>query len=230
MNLAKLNPKHEVKPIAGTGPKTALPPRYTRPDYRVMKRVFDVVVAGTLLLLLLPVFVVVAGLIVFTDGTPVLFRQKRVGMGGRLFWIYKFRTMRRDAEAMLDRDPALKEEFLKNYKLEEDPRLLPFGQSLRSMTLDELPQLLNVLAGQMSLVGPRPIVEPEQEKYGEAIEVYCLMKPGCAGLWQHRGRSNLTYEQRVAFDVEYYQTASIRRDVLILWQTVVAVFLRRGAV
>lgn len=205
-------------------------PRYERRDYRVMKRIFDVVASASLLLALFPLFLLVSLLIAFADGAPVLFKQRRVGLGGQLFWIYKFRTMRRDAEEILRRDPVLLEEYRRTYKLANDPRLLPFGKLMRSLTVDELPQLFNVLKGDVSLVGPRPIVEPEQERYGAAIEVYKKMKPGCAGLWQHRGRSDLSYDQRVAYDVEYYRTASIRRDLLTLLRTVVAVFARRGAV
>ena len=204
-------------------------PRYERKDYRVIKRVFDFVGTVFLLLTLFPVFVLIFATIAISDGFPVMFRQKRVGQGGKSFWIYKFRTMRRDAEEILQRDPVLLEEYKKNFKLENDPRLLKCGKFLRSMTLDELPQLVNVLSGEMSLVGPRPLLASEQDRYGKAYSTYCLMQPGCAGLWQYRGRNALTFEQRVANDLEYYRTASLRRDLVVLGQTAVSVLTRKGA-
>ena len=191
--------------------------RYHVPAYRFAKRTMDIVLASVLLVLRLPLFLFVALLIAVTDGTPVTFRQKRVGQNGRLFYLYKFRSRVHNADEILRSRPELMEEYKKQYKIKDDPRISPLGNFLRSSTLDELPQLLNVLKGEMSLVGPRPIVEPELEKFGDAKDVYLAMKPGCAGLWQCSGRSDTTYEERVAF------------DILILWRTFVAVLLRRGA-
>lgn len=204
-------------------------PRYERRDFRVLKRVFDVLVSAVLLLLLLPLFLVVALMIVLADGAPVIYKQRRIGQHGREFWMYKFRTMRRDAEQILQNDPVLLAEYQRNFKLENDPRLLKCGKILRTLTLDELPQLVNVFQGQMSLVGPRPLIPTEHERYGPAFAVYCRMKPGCAGLWQHRGRNSLTFEERVTNDMEYYRTASLRRDVLVMARTAKAILLRRGA-
>jgi exopolysaccharide production protein ExoY len=204
-------------------------PRYERRDFQVLKRLFDVVVSAVLLLSLFPLFVVVALLILCLDGAPVIYKQRRVGRGGAHFWMYKFRTMRRDAEEILQRDPVLLAEYQRNFKLENDPRLLKCGKLLRTLTIDELPQLVNVFQGHMSLVGPRPLIPSESCRYGSAFSVYCRMKPGCAGLWQHRGRNALSFEERVSNDVEYYQTASLRRDLLVIARTARAILVRRGA-
>lgn len=206
-----------------------LMPRYDDRSYRFLKRIVDIVVAGVALLLLLPIFLVVAIIIVADDGFPFVFRQQRVGLGGELFWIYKFRSMRKDAEEILKSNPALMEEYKRNFKLENDPRLLRCGKFLRSSTLDELPQLVNVLMGTMSLVGPRPIVLKELEKYSEAAELYTSMKPGCAGLWQSQGRSDLSYDERVMLDVRYYTNASIRFDFMIMFDTFASIIRRKGA-
>jgi exopolysaccharide production protein ExoY len=214
---------------SGLGMKGGLP-RYEHPFYRVTKRVFDFTLALVGLVLLSPLFLVLVIAISAIDGFPVIFRQKRLGQGGREFWIFKFRTMKKDAEEILKRDPALMEEYKRNYKLANDPRLLPGGNWMRKTSLDELPQLINVLKGDMSLVGPRPILKEELAKYGTHDDLYLAMKPGCAGLWQCSGRSDLTYDERVLLDARYYKTASLRKDVLILARTLKTIVSRRGAV
>ncbi len=209
--------------------KPGLRSRYHQPLFQVGKRLIDIVATSVLLILLLPLFALVAFLIAVTDGTPVTFRQKRLGQNGRTFDLFKFRSMVRNADEILRSRPELMEEYKKHYKIKDDPRISPLGNFLRSTTLDELPQLLNVLRGEMSLVGPRPIVVPELEKFGDAQDVYLAMKPGCAGLWQCSGRSDTTYEERVAFERAYYERASIAFDLAIMGRTLVAVLLRRGA-
>jgi exopolysaccharide production protein ExoY len=204
-------------------------PRYEHRFYRVMKRIFDIILATVALIVLFPVFVLIAILVVSSDGGPILFKHRRYGLGGKPFYIYKFRSMRKDAEQILERDPALKEQFLKGFKLDHDPRLIRFGKFLRSTSLDELPQFINILKGEMSVVGPRPIMDGEQERYGATYETYKAMIPGCAGLWQCNGRSQVDYEDRIKYTEEYYHYASLRRDVLILWRTIVAVLRRDGA-
>ena len=204
-------------------------PRYMDRSYRVMKRIFDFTLSLIGLIVLFPVFVAISLLIVLSDGFPIIFKQLRLGEGGKEFYIYKFRSMRRNAEEILRSDPKLMEEYQRTFKLENDPRLLSFGKFLRSTSLDELPQLFNVLKGEMSLVGPRPIVLKEIEKYGEDETVYMAMKPGCAGLWQCSGRSDLSYPERVALDVEYFRTAKMRMDVMVLLKTVKSIFKRQGA-
>jgi len=203
--------------------------RYNHPFYRGVKRSFDIVVSLTAITMLLPVFGLVTLAIALQDGFPVVFRQKRVGMGGKAFHIYKFRTMVKNAEEILRARPELMEEYRKYYKIQNDPRISKLGKFLRESTLDELPQLVNVLRGEMSLVGPRPIVEPELEKYGDCKHLYLAMKPGCAGLWQCSGRSDTTYEERVALDEEYFRRSSLRYDVGILCRTLLAIIKKRGA-
>ena len=198
-------------------------------SYRFVKRVADFVVAGVALLLLLPLFVAIALAILSRDGWPVLFSHRRVGKGGRPIHVLKFRTMVRDAEQILQRDPKLRAEFEREFKLEHDPRVTPLGRFMRATTLDELPQLINVLRGDMSLVGVRPIVEAELEKYGEHAPAYLSMSPGCTGPWQCGGRSETTYAERVAIDVDYHRRASLLYDAVIVLKTVRAVLLRKGA-
>lgn len=215
--------------VATSHPDLALTPRYTDKSYRFMKRTFDIVLSGLGMIFLFPIFLVVSLLIVFNDGWPVLFKQKRLGEKGREFYIYKFRSMRKDAEAILASRPDLMEEYQRTFKIANDPRLLKCGKFIRSTTLDELPQLWNVFKGDMSLVGPRPIVLKEIEMYGEHRDIYFAMKPGCAGLWQCSGRSDLDYETRIELDREYYRTAGFRRDFLVILRTVKSIFKREGA-
>lgn len=203
--------------------------RYHRPRYHSAKRVFDIVAASFLLLVLFPVFLVTSVLVIIGSGLPVAFKQKRVGYQGRPFYIYKFRTMVRNAEQILAARPDLMEEYKKNFKIENDPRISKLGHFLRKSSLDELPQLVNVIKGDMSLVGPRPIVIPELEKYGEYADMYLAMRPGCTGLWQCGGRSATTYEERIALDKEYFERAGLRFDLYIIFKTIGAIFTGRGA-
>ena len=203
--------------------------RYHRHAYHVAKRTFDVLASAVGLIVLFPVFLVVSILVAFSSGLPVMFKQQRVGFRGRPFFIYKFRTMVRNAEQILKDRPELLEEYRLNFKIENDPRISKVGHFLRKSSLDELPQLINVIKGDMSLVGPRPIVIPELEKYGDDQEMYMAMRPGCTGLWQCGGRSATSYEERVALDKEYFQKAGLRFDLFILFKTVFAIFTARGA-
>jgi len=188
------------------------------------KIAFDKAFALIALVLLAPVFVVVALAIVIADGGPVLFAQERVGRNGRIFHCLKFRSMVLDAEARLgealDRDPALKQEWLETRKLRNDPRINAIGRFLRKTSLDELPQFWNVLWGDMSMVGPRPVVPSELPLYGRHVADYTSVRPGLTGAWQVSGRSNTTYAERVALDVEYIRTAGMRRDLQIVARTV----------
>lgn len=203
--------------------------RYNHAFYQSGKRAFDVVVSLLLIVLCAPLLLLIALLIGLQDGFPVMFKQRRVGRGGQAFYIYKFRTMVKNAEEVLKARPDLMEEYRLFYKITNDPRISKLGQFLRKTSLDELPQLFNVLKGEMSLVGPRPIVEPELEKYGHCRDLYLAMKPGCAGLWQCSGRSETSYDERVQLDETYYMRSSLRYDVGILYKTFIAVVARRGA-
>ena len=200
---------------------------------RVAKRVFDVAGSLILLVLLAPLFVLIALLVKLSSPGPVLFSQVRLGEGERKFRIYKFRTMRQDAEKILSSDPALYKRYLdNNYKLPkgEDFRITAIGGLLRSTSLDELPQLFNVLRGEMSLVGPRPIVPSELEMYGDCRGLFMSVRPGLTGNWQINGRSRIEdYSRRATLDLEYIRDQSLRNDVDILLKTIPAVVLRKGA-
>lgn len=189
--------------------------------------------AAVLLLLLSPLLLTIAWLIWRADGNPVLFGHFRVGRDGRLFKCLKFRTMRLDADRilhdLLENDPALRQEWLRDQKLRHDPRVTGIGEFLRRTSLDELPQLLNVVRGDMSLVGPRPITMSELVKYGPSRWHYLNVQPGITGLWQVSGRNNTTYEERVALDRHYVEHRSTLMDLKILLKTVYVVIRRDGA-
>jgi undecaprenyl-phosphate galactose phosphotransferase len=167
------------------------------------------------------------------SGFPVFYGGTRIGKDGRLFRIWKLRTMVRDAESVIDywREKGTLEGviYFQSYKLERDPRITPFGSFLRRTSLDELPQLWNVLRGDMSLVGPRPIVEPELEKYGDDRDVLLSVRPGVTGLWQVSGRNAIDYPERAELELEYVDSFSWRQDALVLLRTIpVMVFKRNG--
>ncbi|MDI9636630.1 sugar transferase [Kamptonema cortianum] len=194
-----------------------------------MKRTMDIVLSLIGLIVLFPLFLLIAILVMIDDGWPFFFKQNRLGKDANPFPMYKFRTMCRNAEQILAENPEIHERVKAGLKVEDDPRLLKFGKLLRKTSLDELPQLLNVLLGHMSLVGPRPILPLELDTRGDAAELYFRMKPGCAGLWQCEGRSDTDYETRVRLDEEYYWFTSTRRDIVVLWKTFVAVITGKGA-
>lgn len=191
-------------------------------------RMLDFTVAGLILLFVLPLMLLCALAVSLSSRGPVIFRQVRIGRGGREFTCFKFRTMIPSAEPALDRilvdGSPLQEEWAAIHKLRADPRLTPIGRFMRRYSLDELPQLLNVLRGDMSVVGPRPIVAAEIHRYGDLYSHYCSVNPGITGLWQVSGRHALSYDERVRLDSEYAQNKSIRLDLLILWRTAPVVF------
>jgi exopolysaccharide production protein ExoY len=183
-----------------------------------------------LLLLAAPICIMVALLIVATSPGPVIFRQRRVGRDGRLFTCLKFRTMVQDAERVLTADSKLHARFRGQWKLVGDPRVTPVGRRLRKLSVDELPQLVNVIKGDMSLVGPRPVQEQEfYEQYGIDGPRVFSVKPGITGLWQISGRSVVSYERRIALDLEYLERRGFWFDLWILLHTVPNVLLGRDA-
>ena len=198
-----------------------------------IKRLMDVLLAGLGIVIFSPLLLVLALLVKLTSRGPVLFGHRRLGEGGRPILVYKFRSMIVDAETrlreMLDADPALRAEYEAAYKLRDDPRITPLGRWLRRTSLDELPQLFNVLHGDLSLVGPRPIVADEIAKYGPASATILRVSPGVTGLWQVSGRSDLDYAERVRLDMDYIMHWSLWLDLRILAATVPAVLRRKGA-
>ena len=192
----------------------------------------DVILCTLLLVVLAPVMGAIA-IAVALDGGPVLFTHERIGKGGRRFYCFKFRSMVVSADEVLNKcfssDPVAREEWLATQKLTNDPRVTRVGRFLRATSLDELPQLFNVLRLEMSLVGPRPIVENELPRYGRSITYYLQARPGVTGLWQVSGRSNTSYARRVALDAWYVKSWRFWRDVGILFRTIPAVLRREGA-
>jgi len=188
--------------------------------------------ALALIVLLSPIFLILS-LMLWGDGGKVFFIQKRVGKNGIGFNCFKFRTMALDAEdqlkLLLAQSPALKAQWDKDQKLKDDPRVSALGAFLRRTSLDELPQLLNVLLGQMSLVGPRPIVDCELHRYGSEASYYLMVRPGMTGLWQVNGRNDLDYESRVYLDTWYVKNWSLWYDMVILIKTIRTVLSTKGA-
>ena len=180
-----------------------------------------------------PLLLVVGILIRMQDGGPAVYAQKRYGRNGRTFKCFKLRSMVANADdrlrEILATDPAARAEWEATQKLVNDPRITPLGHFIRKTSIDELPQLVNILRGDMSLVGPRPIVENEIAKYGEFYRDYCAVRPGLTGLWQVEGRSDTTYEERVQLDAKYARTRTFVSDIMIMLRTVPAVLMSRGA-
>jgi exopolysaccharide production protein ExoY len=185
------------------------------------------------LVFLAPMMTLVALAIWLQDGGPVIYSQMRIGRGGVSFKCLKFRSMLVDAEDrlqhLLAQNPDARAEWDRDHKLRDDPRITALGSFLRRSSVDEIPQLINVLRGEMSLVGPRPIVAAEAKRYGRYIHDYCSVNPGITGLWQVSGRNDVSYRRRVALDVTYARSKSFLLDLKILAATVPAVLLRRGS-
>ena len=193
-----------------------------------LKHALDLTVAVILIFLLSPLFVVVGLFVMLEDGWPVIYRRRVIGKRGQ-FDAFKFRTMRNDADAILAADPALRREFEKNFKLKSDPRVTKVGRVLRKLSLDELPQLFNVVRGQMSLVGPRMISPEELGKYGANKEMLLSVKPGLTGYWQVNGRQEVNYEERMRMDMHYINNWSLGMDLKILFKTPYVILKREGA-
>jgi lipopolysaccharide/colanic/teichoic acid biosynthesis glycosyltransferase len=193
------------------------------------KRWLDVLGATALFLISFPFWLPIALVIKLEDSGPIFYRFRVLGLGGHPFNALKFRTMVEDADRHLREDPDLWQAFQQEYKLEADPRITRVGRWLRRLSLDELPQCLNVLRGEMSLVGPRPFAPYEAERYGPWLERRLSVKPGLTGLWQVSGRHEVTYEERVRLDLEYIDRWSLWLDLRILFRTVPAVLSQRGA-
>ncbi len=204
-----------------------------RPIGGAAKRVFDLIFSSLAIVALLPLFAGCCLVVFAASPGPILFQHTRIGRGGREFSCLKFRTMAVDADQKLQEhlagNPDARREWDASHKLRDDPRVTAFGQLMRRSSLDELPQLFNVLKGEMSLVGPRPIVAEEIPKYKEHFGLYTMARPGLTGLWQVSGRNNTTYAERVTYDVQYLRNWSLFRDIRIALATVSQVFDRSGA-
>lgn len=223
--IAPRRVRHQVERVAARRTAAAWEP--------AVIRTLDVALSVAALIVLLPVLAAIAILVFLVDPGPVLFAHRRLGRGGTAFPCLKFRTMVMDAEARLARilaeDPVARAEWALDHKLRRDPRITPVGRFLRASSLDELPQLINVLRGEMSLVGPRPIVEGEVVRYGRYYKQYCRVRPGITGLWQVSGRNDVSYRRRVALDVAYARACSLRLNTRIMLMTIPSVLLARGS-
>lgn len=194
---------------------------------RVVKRAGDIVFSFSVLAIGAPVFVALALLVKASSQGPVFYVQPRIGRDYKKFGCIKFRTMRKDSDkilkSLLASSPELKKEFAKDFKLKNDPRITKIGKFLRRSSLDELPQFLNVLRGEMSVVGPRPIVKAELNRYGFHMNEVLAVRPGMTGLWQVSGRNNLSYRQRVRLDLRYARSRNFLMDLKIVAQTIMVV-------
>lgn len=201
--------------------------------YHFVKRAFDIVVSSVALIVLAPVLLLVAALIKFDSKGPVFIDQKRIGKDGKMFKIYKFRSMVDHAEdilfEMMENDPAIKEEYLTNKKLENDPRVTRVGKFLRRTSIDELPQLINIFLGNMTLVGPRPYLAMEIPDMGVCYRTIIKMTPGLTGPWQVSGRNDIGFQERCIMDVRYFRECSLSTDLKILFKTAGAVISKKGA-
>ena len=202
-------------------------------QYRVLKPLLDLAIVILALPIALPLGLLVAGLIRLNSRGPVLYRHRRVGQFQHPLYVWKFRTMFEDSDCVLEEhlssNAEAREEWMRTQKLRDDPRVTPIGRVLRRTSLDEIPQLLNVLAGDMSVVGPRPIVDEERPKYGEHFRTYAYALPGITGLWQVSGRCDVNYPERVQMDVRYVQQWSLWMELKILARTARVILQRTGA-
>jgi exopolysaccharide production protein ExoY len=203
-----------------------------RPVREVAKRIFDIFGALLLSLVFLP-FIAAIAVLLRAEGGPIIFRHRRIGRDGTVFDCLKFRSMVPDADRVLrdvlEQHPELKAEWIRDHKLRNDPRITPVGSFLRRTSLDELPQIWNVIRGDMSLVGPRPVVREELMRYGRCVSMYLSARPGITGLWQVTGRNNTNYRRRVAMDVYYVRQQNLALDLYILLKTTRVVLGGDGA-
>lgn len=198
--------------------------------YLFIKRLFDILLSLVALIILSPLFLLVAILIKIDSKGPVFFKHKRIGKNGKIIGVYKFRSMVINAEELLKQfTPEQKKEYEKNFKLDNDPRITKIGNFLRKSSLDELPQLINILIGNMSIVGPRPIVTKELEKYGNQKDKFLSVTPGLTGFWQASGRSDVDYDERIKMELYYIDNCSLWLDIKIILKTFVAVIKKEGA-
>ena len=199
---------------------------------RFLKRAFDIVGSASIILLLSPILGILAYL-VSKDGGKAIYGHERVGRDGNKFKCLKFRSMVMNSQEvlqqLLENDPEARAEWDKDFKLKNDPRITKVGKFIRKTSLDELPQLFNVLKGEMSLVGPRPVIEKELERYAGDVDYYLMAKPGMTGLWQVSGRNDVDYDTRVYFDAWYVKNWSLWNDIAILFKTINVVLKRDGA-
>lgn len=198
--------------------------------YIKIKRVIDVILASVALILLSPLFAIIAIAIKIDSKGPVFFAHKRIGKNGKIIKLYKFRSMVINAEELIKSfTPEQMREYKENYKLTNDPRITKVGKFLRKTSLDELPQLINIINGDLSIIGPRPVVADELEKYGVNKDKFLSVTPGLTGYWAANGRSNTTYEQRKEMELYYIDNLSLKMDIKVFFKTILSVVKKEGA-
>lgn len=199
--------------------------------YIKIKRVIDVILASVALILLSPLFAIIAIAIKIDSKGPVFFAHKRIGKNGKIIKLYKFRSMVINAEELIKSfTPEQMREYKENYKLTNDTRITKVGKFLRKTSLDELPQLINIINGDLSIIGPRPVVADELEKYGVNKDKFLSVTPGLTGYWAANGRSNTTYEQRMEMELYYIDNLSLKMDIKVFFKTILSVLKKEGAI
>lgn len=210
--------------------KKQLKTNYSKKIFSIFKRLFDIFCSIIGIILLSPFFLIIAIAIKKEDKGPVFYKHKRIGQNRKDIYLYKFRSMVTNSEEILENfTKEQKLEFEKFFKLENDPRITKVGNFLRKTSLDELPQLLNILKGEMSFIGPRPVVTKELEKFGNNIDKFLSIKPGLTGWWACSGRSDTTYEERIELELYYIDNQSLKLDIICFFKTIYAVLKRKGA-
>lgn len=200
-------------------------------NYISVKRIIDVIISIIGLIVLSPIFLILAIIIKLDSKGPVFFAHTRYGKDGKKFKMYKFRTMYENAQDMInDFTPEQMKEWKENFKLQDDPRITKVGKFLRKTSLDELPQIVNIIKGDLSIIGPRPVIEEELEKYGDNKDKFLSVTPGLTGYWQANGRSSTTYEQRMEMELYYIDNISPKLDVKIFFKTIESVIKKEGAI
>lgn len=211
-------------------PVILTPSKEKKGIYQNVKRGVDILFASIALVILSPLFLIIMVAIKLDSKGSVIFKHKRIGKNGKEIYIYKFRTMVENAEDLIKNfSPEQMKRYKENFKLDDDPRVTRVGKFLRKTSLDELPQLINIIKGDLSLIGPRPVVENELEKYSTNKSKFLSVTPGLTGYWAANGRSNTTYEQRMIMELYYIDNVSFKLDVKIFFKTISAVLKREGA-
>lgn len=204
--------------------------RAKKMGYLKIKRIVDVILSIIGIVILSPIFLIIAILIKIDSKGKIIFKHKRIGKGGKTIYIYKFRTMVENAEELIKKfNEEQMKEFNENFKLTQDPRITKIGKFLRKTSLDELPQIINIIKGELSIIGPRPVIDEELEKYGENKEKFLSITPGLTGYWQANGRSCTTYDERMKMELYYIDNMSIKMDIKIFFKTIVSVIKKEGA-
>ena len=199
--------------------------------YLYVKRGMDIILASIALVLLSPVFLIISIAIKLESKGPVFFGHTRIGKNGKHIKIYKFRSMVQNAEDLIKQfTPEQMKEYKENYKLTNDPRITKVGKFIRKTSLDELPQLINIIKGDLSIIGPRPVIDEELKKYGHNIDKFLSVTPGLTGYWAANGRSNTTYEQRMEMELYYIDNISFKMDMKVFFKTIESVIKKEGAI